>query len=344
MSETISLLEFLNEPLKITKPIRLIELFAGYGSQALALKYLGIPFEHWKIAEWNFKSFNAYNRLHMADTEDYSKGKTKEWLVDYLTEKGISADWNKPMTPQQIKRLSEHQIRKIYNDIQATHNLVNISQITGNDLEINDDRHTYILTYSFPCQDLSLAGNRAGMGKDSGTRSGLLWEVERLLNECQKKPDILLMENVPQVHGTTNMPLFRNWMLSLEKMGYQNYWQDMIATDYGIPQIRNRTFMVSAHGDYYYHFPKPIQLEKRLKDTLQSEVPQKYILSERMLQGMIYTSFSQYNLEHQLQDIEGNIGTLTTRTGEGCPYVIRDRVENHGQVAGVVINEDKKRN
>lgn len=63
MSETISLLEFLNEPLKITKPIRLIELFAGYGSQALALKYLGIPFEHWKIAEWNFKSFNAYNRL-----------------------------------------------------------------------------------------------------------------------------------------------------------------------------------------------------------------------------------------------------------------------------------------
>ena len=183
MTGTISLLEFLNEPLKITKPIRLIELFAGYGSQALSLKYLGVPFEHWKIAEWNYKSFDAYNKLHFADTTDYSKGKSKEWLIDYLSKKNISADWNKPMSYEQIKRLSEHQIRKIYNDIQATHNLVNISQVTANDLDINDNHYCYILTYSFPCQDLSLAGNTAGMDRESGTRSSLLWEVERVLKD-----------------------------------------------------------------------------------------------------------------------------------------------------------------
>lgn len=281
MDETISLLEFLNEPLKITKPIRLIELFAGYGSQALALKYLGVPFEHWKIAEWNYKSFDAYNKLHFADKTDYSKEKTKEWLIDYLSEKGISADWNKPMTYDQIKRMPEHQIRKIYNDIQATHNLVDISKVSANDLDITDNHYCYILTYSFPCQDLSLAGNTAGMDRESGTRSSLLWEVERLLNECQKKPDILLMENVIQVHAEKNMPNFREWMYSLEKMGYENYWQDMIGTDYGMPQIRNRTFMVSLLGEKFYNFPKPIPLEKKLKDALEPNADEKYFLSDK---------------------------------------------------------------
>ena len=293
MDETINLFEFISQPLQITKPLRLIELFAGYGSQALALKYLGVPFEHWKIAEWNYKSFDAYNRLHMADKTDYSNGKSKEWLIDYLHEKGISADWNKAMTFEQIKRMPENRLRSIYNDIQATHNLVNISKINGNDLEI-DGQYTYILTYSFPCQDLSLAGNTAGMAKDSGTRSGLLWEVERLLKECDRKPDILLMENVTQIHNQQNMPHFREWMLSLEKMGYSNYWQDLIGTDYGIPQIRNRTFMISIQGDYFYNFPQPVPLEKKLKDALEKDVDEKYFLSDKGINYVVSRMDKKY--------------------------------------------------
>lgn len=88
-----------SQPLKITKPIRLIECFAGYGSQALALKYLGVEFEHWKIAEWAVKSIQAYKDMHFPDDNtDYSAEYSKEWLIDYLFEKGISADYNKPMT------------------------------------------------------------------------------------------------------------------------------------------------------------------------------------------------------------------------------------------------------
>lgn len=137
------------------------------------------------------------------------------------------------------------------------------------------------MTYSFPCQDLSLAGKGKGMEKGSGTRSGLLWEVERILNECTELPQILLMENVPQVHGKKNIDDFQQWIKALENLGYSNFWQDLNAKNYGIPQNRNRTFMVSILGDYKYEFPKPFELKLKLKDMLEDEVDEKYYLSEK---------------------------------------------------------------
>ena len=164
--------------------------------------------------------------------------------------------------------------------------LVNIQQVKGEDLEIVDtDKYDYILTYSFPCQDLSLAGKGKGMS-DTSTRSGMLWEVERILKECKKLgklPQILLMENVPQVHGSDNVDDFNKWQLELEKLGYKNYFQDLIATDYGIPQTRNRCFMVSILGDYSYTFPKSIPLKLKLKDMLEDNVDEKYYLSDSMI-------------------------------------------------------------
>ena len=185
------------KPFIIDKPIRLIELFAGYGSQNLALKYLGVKFKSWKICEWAVKSIQAYKDLHFGeDNTDYSQGLTKDEIQDFLFEKGISADYNSPMTYEQIKRLGEMKQRQIYNNIKATHNLVSVCNIKGKDLEITDtDKYCYIMTYSFPCQDLSSAGKGLGMGRDSGTRSGLLWEVERILKELyadgQALPQVL---------------------------------------------------------------------------------------------------------------------------------------------------------
>ena len=143
---------------KITKQIRLIELFAGIGSQALSLKYLGIPFEHWKICEWAVKSIQAYKDMHFEDdTKNYSENIEIGQIKEFLANKGISSNYNEPMTKEQINRLNEKQARTIYNNIQATHNLVNIQQVKGCDLGIsNTDKYEYILTYSFPCQDLSL--------------------------------------------------------------------------------------------------------------------------------------------------------------------------------------------
>ena len=121
------------------------------------------------------------------------------------------------------------------------------------------------------------------MEKGSGTRSGLLWEVERLLEECNELPQVLLMENVPQVHGKKNKVSFDEWCQFLESLGYKNYWKDLNAKDYGVPQSRNRCFMISLLGDYSYEFPEPIELKLKLQDLLEDEVDEKYYLSDKMV-------------------------------------------------------------
>lgn len=315
-----TIFDFVYPKYKITKPIRLIELFAGYGSQALALKYLGVTFEHWKICEWAVKSIQAYKDIHFTnDDTDYSVSMSKESLINNLCNLGISNNYNEPMTLEQIKRIPEEKLRTIFNNIVATNNLVNIQQVKGSDLEISDtDKYEYIMTYSFPCQDLSLAGKRKGMS-DTSTRSGMLWEVERILDECKELgnlPQMLLMENVPQVHREGNVEDFNKWQLKLEQLGYKNYWQDLIATDYGIPQTRNRCFMISILGDYSYSFPKPIKLDKKLKDLLEDEVDEKYYLSDKQIIDVQNWNAYEKPLENMEKIDKSNISpTLTTRSG-----------------------------
>ena len=307
---------------KIDKPIRLIELFAGYGSQALALKYLGVPFEHHRIAEWTLKSTQAYKDLHFEnDNTDYSQEFSVDYLIDYLFEKGVSQHYNEPMTKDQIKRLGEQKVRIAYNNIIATNNLVSVCTAKGKDLGIADtDKFTYVLTYSFPCQDLSSAGKGAGMGKGSGTRSGLLWEVERLLDECEELPQVLLMENVPEVIGKKNIKHFAEWIKTLDELGYKSKWKLLNAKDYGIPQNRNRCFMVSILGDYYYEFPQPKPLKLRLKDMLEDNVDEKYYLSNKTIDMFIkHTEKKQAEgcgFKFEPTDGGGYAKCISTRAGQ----------------------------
>lgn len=320
MNQT-SIFDIMYPKFKIDKPIRLIEFFGGYGSQALALKYSSVHFEHWKLCEWAVKSIQAYKDIHYwNDNEDYSKNMSVEQIKEYLFNKGISSNYNEPMSKEQINRLNEKQVRTIYNNIIATHNLVNIQQVKGEDLEMVDtDKYDYIWTYSFPCQDLSNAGLKKGFN-DTSTRSGMLWEVERILEECDKigqKPRILLMENVIQVHSPgENLENFHKWQLKLESLGYKNYMQDLIATDYGIPQTRNRCFMVSILGDYSYTFPQPIPLKLKLKDLLEQNVDESYYLSDKQIKDIQSWNAYEKPLENMEKMDKSNISqTLTTRSG-----------------------------
>ena len=276
-----------NQQFKIDKPIRLIELFAGYGSQSLALKYLGVPIKHHKISEWAVKSIQAYKDLHYGDDNtDYSEGHNIEEIKQFLLGR-ISFDYSTPATEQQIKRLSESQTRTIFNNMVATKNLGSIMAIKGEELDITDtDKYCYIMTYSFPCQDLSSAGKGKGMGRDSGTRSGLLWEVERLLKETPNLPQVLLMENVPEVIGAKNIKHFAEWQAFLEKLGYKNKWECLNAKDFGIAQNRNRCFMVSVLGDYFYEMPNGFKLEHRLKDFLDKDIDESYYLKEETVKQL----------------------------------------------------------
>lgn len=315
--EQISIFDFTaKEKLKIDKPIRLIELFAGYGSQALALRYLGIPFENWKISEWAIKSIQAYKDLHnTSDSTDYSADKTIEEIRTWLCGR-ISADYNAPLTSEQIKRRSEKELRTIYNNMQATNNIGSITNITGNDLQIEDtDKYDYILTYSFPCQDLSSAGKGAGMEKGSGTRSGLLWEVERLLKETKELPQVLVMENVPEVIGSKNVKHFAEWVEFLDNLGYRSKWGLLNAKDFGIAQNRNRCFMVSVLGDYYYDIPTGFKLEYVLKDFLDKNVDESYYLKDETIRSM--------NLHKERHKAQGHGFGWKPSNGGGVAHTIK---------------------
>lgn len=220
----MNLFDWDKPPLKITKPVRLIELFAGVGAQAKAFERLGVPFEHHRICEFDRFAVDSYNAVHGTDFA-----------------------------------------------------VSDICDIHAEDLGITDtDKYCYVLTYSFPCQDLSNAGKQRGMKR--GTRSGLLWEVERLLRECKELPQILLMENVPAVVGEKNIDDFAVWCSCLEELGYTNAWEILNSKDYGVPQNRDRCFMVSFLGDYQYEFPPPIPLTRTMDDLLEPDVDEKFYL------------------------------------------------------------------
>lgn len=225
----------------ISKPIRLIELFGGIGSQAMALRDIGANFEHYRLVEFDKYAVASYNAIHGTH-----------------------------FVPQDITKTN------------------------GEDLGIVDiENYTYLMTYSFPCQDLSLAGKLRGMSKGSGTRSGLLWEVERLLNEVENLPQVLLMENVPQVHGRKNMGDFMSWIKFLNRKGYVSFWQDLNAKDFGIPQNRVRCFMVSLLGDFDFDFPDGFKLEKTMKDFLEPKVDEKYYINTDKARKLVENLTSQ---------------------------------------------------
>ena len=137
-----------------------------------------------------------------------------------------------------------------------------------------------LFTYSFPCTDISIAGKQKGFDEGSDTRSSLLWACRQPI--ASKRPKFLLMENVKALISEKCRPLFLKWESWLRSLGYVNYTEILNAKDYGVPQNRERVFMLSILNGCWYEFPHPVRLEKRLKDVLELEVDEKYYLSETM--------------------------------------------------------------
>ena len=206
------------------RKIKVIELFAGVGSQAMALRNIGIDYEVIGISEIDKFAIKSYEAIHG-----------------------------------------------------EVHNFGDISKME--ELPYCD-----LLTYSFPCQDLSIAGHRKGISED--TRSGLLLEVERLLLKTKENgtlPKYLLLENVKNLVGKKFIKDFERWLNFLNSLGYYSNWEVLNAKDYGIPQNRERVFVVSSLENMHYKFPKLVELKSKMKDLLEEKVDDKYYLSEKYL-------------------------------------------------------------
>lgn len=147
-----------------------------------------------------------------------------------------------------------------------------------------------LFTYSFPCQDISNAGLQKGFVEGSGSRSSLLWECRRAIEA--KNPKWLLMENVKALTQKKFMPEFQRWIDWLSEQGYANFWQVLNSKNFGVPQNRERVFMISilrteTDPNPTYHFPKPFPLEKRLKDVLETNVNESYYLKQEQVDRII---------------------------------------------------------
>lgn len=232
------------------KRFKLIELFSGIGSQAKALKKLGIDFDVINTCEWNYHAMIAYSLIHNVEKDISPVTGTKEELIQYLMNLGISNDGKKPVNHTGLNSMTEYALKEICETIEKTNNLVDISKVNGNQIEDDID----IMTYSFPCQDLSnvgaFHGYKQGIDRDAHNRSGLLWEVERILLERKEKdlylPHFLLMENVPALNSARHKKNFEEWQRQLVELGYYNKQFLLNAKDFGLPQNRERLLMLSV--------------------------------------------------------------------------------------------------
>ena len=238
--------------------IRLVELFSGIGSQAKALERLSIrrnfEFEVLNTCERDVHALVAYDYIHNGcHINKLVRNKTKEELLDILNSYNVSYDGKILLSKKVIHSFSFEMAKRICSSILNTNNFVNINDLKGNDLP--DD--ITILTYSFPCQDLSNAGAIhgfiKGIDRDANTRSGLLWEVERILKERNslglKLPKFLLLENVTNLDSARHKANFEDWQNSLRNLGYINKIYKLYAPDFGIPQNRKRLIMLSVFSD-----------------------------------------------------------------------------------------------
>ena len=162
-----------------------------------------------------------------------------------------------------------------------------------------------VITYGFPCQDISISGKQKGFIDEDGdlTRSGLFFEALHIIE--QTKPKIAIAENVKALTSKKFTAEFKIVLDSLNDAGYKNYWAVLNSKDYGIPQNRERVFIISIRDDidHGFQFPKKYELKLRLKDLLEETVDEKYFLSEKALEYILSTGTKNFYYKPEI-DLE----------------------------------------
>lgn len=237
------------------RTLNIVELFSGIGSQARALKNIGIPIRVKATCERDIHAFVAYDAIHNGqDISDSVINMNRLEILEKLSKYNLSNDGKTPAKFRSLERYSDLTLKRILTAIKRTNNLIDVSQVNGKNMPNKID----LLTYSFPCQDLSnvgaFHGYNKGIDKNSGSRSSLLWQVGRILKEMKyiekKLPKYLIMENVPTLLSERHKANFAIRIKELESLGYVSKYVLVNAKNYGIPQNRPRLLMMSVYiGD-----------------------------------------------------------------------------------------------
>lgn len=245
--------------------MRVVEAFSGIGSQSKALRNIGVIHEVVATIEWEMGAIYGYDIIHNGaqDLSEYDN-LTKIDLINGLSNHSLSINGKDPVTYSQLTKYPLEALKRIDFAINRSNNLVSIVDVTAQDLPEDID----LFTYSFPCQDLSLSGswhgNIQGIDRDANNRSGMLWEVERILIESIEAgielPKYLLMENVTNIMSPRHIDNFMEWQDFLTESGYYNHVYKLNSENFGVPQRRSRAFMISIWvGDN----PENTNYEKR---------------------------------------------------------------------------------
>ena len=241
------MLDKINKKPKYT--VKLFEAFAGIGATYKALKNIANEM-NWNIEsvgiiEWFIPAIIGYQLIHFGEPQDITH--THTHLLN------LSSDSKTPLNKNRLEAIKNSNIYKyIVASEQYSHNTFDITKTTYQNIPKNID----IFTYSFPCQDLSIQGKQKGMSKNLKTRSGLLWEIERILYELKSNfhpnemPKYLLMENVNSILFKKNLADYNKWLDSLKKLGYVSKTYTLNSANFGSPQNRKRTFCLSIRKDY----------------------------------------------------------------------------------------------
>lgn len=313
--------------------LKVLELFAGIGSQTQALKNQNINHDVIGISEWSINSIISYAHIH-TDNIDYNL--SKEQMLKELSNYTFSMDTKKPID---IKRLDDNKLKLLYNSHINSKNLGSINDIKGKDITDCD-----LITYSFPCQDLSLQGKQKGLF--DGKTSSLLWQVGRLLDEIENLPKFLLMENVPAILNDKNKFGFEQWKEFLTNKGYYNYVLKLKASDFNVPQNRERCFMISSlielNGIENKILSNGKPTEIKIENILESEVSEKYYLdklnkflpenikfnkTKNNINSILLENYTNFLSEAKLYNIDGVSPTITaTGANSRVKIYINDRI------------------
>lgn len=304
--------------------LRVFEAFAGYGSQRMALRNTGIEFEVVGISEIEGDAIQSYAAIHSDFLEkrehidDYVP-KNKDVMISYLEEINVPLDYK--TFENKARKLKLSKLKDIYLANKLINNYGDIQIIEPAILPDFD-----LFTYSFPCQDISVAGYQCGLNENSGTRSSLLWECCKIIET--KKPKYLMMENVKNLVGKNHKNNFLKFLDYLKSLGYKNSWAVLNARDYGVPQNRERVFCISElEAKKRFDFPEPVELKTKLYDILEKDVDDRYYLNN----GQVIDKPIKQNYSYCLDSNYWKGTTLQSFLKKHRRQLVTDKVNESGQ-------------